>query len=118
MTHTGLEPSRRRAAIQHTNKSYELATIVRDRWIRVAEDQPPKSELKIATNYLHQALSILLDDRAMHQHAAQSLEDAARCLLQLNEPDPELAEALRYANLALAEVAEHRPTISGGSAPK
>jgi hypothetical protein len=105
MTHPGLEPSRRRAATLHTNKSYELAIMVRDRWIRVAEGQPPKSELKLATDYLHQALTILLDDRARHADAAQPLEDAARCLYQLNEPEPELGEALRFANLALAEVA-------------
>jgi hypothetical protein len=49
----------------------------------------------------------------MHWDAAGPLEYAAQTLYRMDRS--ELGQALQHANLAYAEIAEHRPTSGGGS---
>jgi hypothetical protein len=109
-----LESSRRLSAIRHANSAFELVIGVRDRWTRNAAPGLPSNDLKQVTGDLGRALDILRDERGAYWDAAEPLMAAARVLLQLDWA--ELEKALQHANLAYAEISEHRPT-SGSSTP-
>jgi hypothetical protein len=66
-------------------------------------------------NQLGRALEILREPDGLHWDAATPLEYAAQSLNQIGHS--ELADALQHANLAWAEIAEHRPPSGGGSVP-
>jgi hypothetical protein len=99
--------------MRHPRRGRRLATAVRDEWIRQGHTQLVV-ELKLAIDYRNKALTILRDDRSTHwSAAAQPFEDAHQTLYRMDRS--ELAQALQHANLAHAEIAEHRPTRGGGS---
>ena len=112
MTNAGLERSRRIEAIRHASGALDRASPVHHKWILNVATRPAAAELKLAMNQLEKALTILRDNDGMHWDAATPLEYAAQALYRMGSS--ELAEALQHANLANAEIAEHRPTNSGG----
>jgi hypothetical protein len=113
MMNAGLERSRRMDAIRHASAALDCAAAVHHRWILNAATRPAATELKLAIDEIEKALAILRDDNGMHWDAANPLYYAAQTLHRMD--GSELAEALQHANLAHAEIAEHRPTSGGGS---
>lgn len=114
MANSGMERSRRMEAKRHASGALECATPVYRKWILNAATRPAAAELKLAMSQLEKALAILRDDDGMHWEAAAQVEYAAQTLYRIDRLS-ELAEALQHANLAHAEIAEHRPTSGGGS---
>lgn len=108
MVNAGLERSRRMEAKRHASAALNCAIPVHHEWILNAATRPAATELKLAMNEIEKALAILRDDHGNHWEAANTLEYAAQTLYRMDRS--ELAEALQHANLAHAEIAEHRPT--------
>jgi len=100
-------------AKRHASAALDCAMAVHHKWILDAATRPAAAELKLAMNQLEQALAILRDDDGEHWEAANPLEYAAQRLYRIDRSA--LAEALKHANLAHAEIAEHRPPSGGGS---
>lgn len=113
MTNAGMERSRRMEARRHASAALDCASPVHHKWILDAATRPAAAELKLAMNQIEKALAILRDDDGMHWDAATPLEYAAQTLYRMDRS--ELAQALQHANLARAEITEHRPTSGGGS---
>ena len=108
MTNARMERSRRMEATRHASAALDRAIALHRQWILDAATRPAAAELKLAMNEFDKALAILRDDNGMHWDAATPLEYAAQRLYRMDRS--ELAEALQHANLAYAEIAEHRPT--------
>jgi hypothetical protein len=110
-----LESSRRLSAIKHASSAFELVVGIRDRWTRNAAPGLPSSDLKQVALDLGKALDILRDEHGAYWDSAEPLMAAARVLLQLDWA--ELEKALQHANLAYAEMSEHRPTTGSSTLP-
>jgi hypothetical protein len=100
-------------ARRHANAALDCASPTHRKWILDAATRAAAAELKLAMIQLEKALAILRDDDGMHWDAAGPLEYAAQTLYRMDRS--ELGQALQHANLAYAEIAEHRPTSGGGS---
>ena len=113
MTNAGMERGRLMEARRHTTAALDCARSVYHRWILNEATRPMAAELRLAIIQLERAFEILREPDGLHWDATTPLEYAAQTLYQMDRS--ELAEALQHANLAHAEIAEHRPTSGGGS---